>query len=89
MLRGRSKDRKLCSCLAEAAEVQAQSWYPARAKPAAEASFRRLMEAGALRYSVHPAWPVHFQQFYLHAFQFFSLRSLKPVWPAAAQHRRI
>ena len=29
------------------------------------------MEAGALRYSVHPAWPIHFLQFYLHAFRFF------------------
>jgi hypothetical protein len=95
MLREQPKDRSLCSCPEEAAEVEAQSlypaqsWYLARAKPAAEASFRRLMEAGALRYSVHPAWPVHFRQFYLRAFRLFSLRSLKPVWPAAAQHRRI
>ena len=78
MLRERPKDRSLCSCPAEAAEVQAQSWYPARAKPAAEASFRRPMEAAALRYSAHPAWPIHFLQFYLHAFRFFSLRFRLP-----------
>ena len=78
MQRERPKDRSLCSCPEEAAEVEAQSWYPAlwwypaRAKPAAEASFRRPMEAGALRYSAHPAWPIHSLQFYLRAFQFFS-----------------
>src|SRR4029077_5142107 len=92
MLRERSKDRSLCSCPAEApkaAGVQGQAEYPARAKPAAEANFRRPTQAGALRYSVRPAWPIHFRQFYLPAFRVFSLRSLKPVWAAAAQHRRI
>ena len=89
MLRERSKDRSLCSCPAEAVEVQARSWYQARAKPAAEASYRRPMQAAALRYSVHPAWPIHFRQFRLFALRVFSLRSEKPVWPAAAQHRRI
>src|SRR5260370_15957191 len=92
MLQERPKDRSLCSCPAEAAEapeVQAQSWYPAQAKPAAEASFRLRMRAGALRYSVHPVWLVHSRQFHLGALRLFSLRSAKPVWPAVTQHRRV
>ena len=89
MRRERSKDRNSCQRPAEAAEVQAQWWYPARAKPAAEASSRRQMQAGGRRYSVHLALPVQFRQLHLDALRVFSLRSVKPIWRAAAQHRLV
>ena len=89
MLREHPTDQRLCWCPAEAAKVQGQWSCPERARPAAGASFRRPMEAGALRYSVHPAWPFHFRQFELRALRVFSLRSVRPLSPAAAQHHRI
>ena len=89
MLREHPTDQRLCWCPAEAAKVQGQWSYPERARPAAGASFRRPTEAGALRYSVHPAWLIHFRQVQIGDLQIFSLRSVKPVLPAATQHHPI
>ncbi len=63
MPRERPKDRSLSSCRAEAAEVQAQYVVSGASEAGGGSGFRRPTQAGALRYSVHPAWPIHFRQF--------------------------
>src|SRR5439155_17097453 len=65
-----------CPCSAEAAAVQAQSWYRVQAKPAAEVKYPSPMQVTVLHYLPVPVWWTRFGRCALHARRSFSCQLL-------------